>query len=545
MQCLLVITGVALCCALAQAEPSPSTSPSTSTNPTLTVRETGSGSPADFEVLLDGEAFLASSPTRVHCDGTWYSTSAELGTQRLQLQSLRNTTSVDSWGAYFATTATYNCSGTAGFAFETEIRVYTTGDRVSFLQTYLSGCMNASLGRLEDASSQFPSFSTKAAAAGNMSFAVFFGGNQLQAMQGGGGLGRLCGPARCGSHGAFPALLSSAARIGAQTPAVALSPAARFKETVSVMSDQGDYIWGTLGTLETLPPGYASEVVMLSGPGPRGALTNWGRALRHRYQREPHDACSRPTTRDIMYATDNGAWAYYNAGPYSTMTGLMQAVSGNATQLGLQFGSVLLDSFTYPKSSRTQGPNCNPNVPLDQGLDTWTGCPNLFPDGLSDLQRNVLHGTPLMVHSRWVSPVSPYTKQFEMLVSREAALPVDAYAFFSFLIGERKTEWGLTLYEQDWTGKWLESGSTSTRTCRRWLAPRTPSSRAWARPPPTTAWLWPTAPLPRRPTRSWPLRFRRSSSPLRRPTRTSRKPLTPTGASPRRGRSWRPRGRCR
>ena len=39
--------------------------------------------------------------------------------------------------------------------------------------------------------------------------------------------------------------------------------------------------------------------------------------------------------------------------------------------------------------------------------------------------------------------------QFKFIVEEDAALPVDS-TFWDYLMGSSQTQWGLTVYEQDW-----------------------------------------------------------------------------------------------
>ena len=113
----------------------------------------------------------------------------------------------------------------------------------------------------------------------------------------------------------------------------------------------------------------------------------------------------------LGYWTDNGATYYYS---YVTATrgypATLLAVRDEFASKGLLLGYMQLDSWWYPKGSANtwKGDASNNRG----GINQYIAAPELFTNGFVSFKQQL--GMPLVVHSRWIDPASPYNSQYLM-----------------------------------------------------------------------------------------------------------------------------------
>ena len=173
-----------------------------------------------------------------------------------------------------------------------------------------------------------------------------------------------------------------------------------------------------------------------------------------------------------------GAIYYYNTlngtGPSANYPATFAAVIAEARSHGFTYGSLQLDSFWYPKRDAISGEVSCAWSPLGSGLDVWEACtqPGFFPDGLRNVSQEVFAGAGVAAHSRWIAPNSSYITRYSDLtwvVSPKAALPREFRDFYVRMMSHAVDEFGMVLYEQDWTGQLLQAvrGCVLTLQCTR------------------------------------------------------------------------------
>ena len=164
--------------------------------------------------------------------------------------------------------------------------------------------------------------------------------------------------------------------------------------------------YGLLGSVRSVPAGFGIEVVATLSRGVSEAMLAWGDALLAYYGKERERAwLVDPTLRYLGYATDNGAYYYYNvqpdrgakSGPTYEQTILGVARYARAERIPYRYW--LADSWWYAKGPETRG------VPRP-GVSRWEALPAVFPRGLGA----ITHATnwSLMAHNRYWSAATPY-----------------------------------------------------------------------------------------------------------------------------------------
>jgi hypothetical protein len=112
-----------------------------------------------------------------------------------------------------------------------------------------------------------------------------------------------------------------------------------------------------------------------------------------------------PILAKVGYWTDNGATYYYKYEPSLGYEKTLLAVRDEFLEKGVPLGYMQLDSWFYPKGKHADWKKFD-------GIYEYVADKNLFPDGLKAFQRQL--GVPLVTHSRWIDPESPYRSRYRM-----------------------------------------------------------------------------------------------------------------------------------
>ena len=231
-----------------------------------------------------------------------------------------------------------------------------------------------------------------------------------------------------------------------------ISPASDFM--VSKMSGDGNKLIssGLNEDLTNLPANFSHGTILVFSKGIGKTWNVWGKALRAMYKRKipanDHDAL----LKYYGYWTDNGADYYYN---YDTTLGYentLLSLRERYKKEDIPLGYMQLDSWWYEKSiydpnGKPDADHKNPKLPYGKwnrfgGLMSYTADPFLFPKGLSTFHKEL--GLPLVTHSRWIDPTSPYHKKYK--ISGYAAVDPK---YWDHIIKYIKDA-GVVCYEQDW-----------------------------------------------------------------------------------------------
>jgi len=226
-----------------------------------------------------------------------------------------------------------------------------------------------------------------------------------------------------------------------------ISPDANFMIANDSMNGNGSISCGINSGITNLPSGFTHQAILVIQNGINSTFETWGNDLTalSGKVRPANDAAVE--LNKLGYWTDNGATYYYNYVSNSYPATLL-AVRDEFVSKGLTLGYMQLDSWWYPKGA----------------VDTWLGsgnerggiyqyiaAPELFTNGLASFQQEL--GLPLIVHSRWIDPASPYNLQYLMSTNTSGTMVSIDPAYWTNRMAYLQSG-GVVTYEQDWLNQY-------------------------------------------------------------------------------------------
>ncbi len=243
------------------------------------------------------------------------------------------------------------------------------------------------------------------------------------------------------------------ARIGEQH--IVLAPLDHPHEQVIAVAD-GELLWGWHGDLDEVPVGFSTTLGIYVGPSAATLLQRWGSDVRGPHPRRRPPADANPITSHLSYWTDNGAAYWYRTEPGRTIgTSVAEAVEALRHD-DVPVRAIELDSWCYqhevPRPIAEIG---YPEEVPPSGMLLWEPRADAFDpaphdrDPIEQLAER-LSRPPLVIHSRHISPQSPYLAGAvgEWWVDAAAAQPIDPMFFRRWFDDARR--WGVCAIEQDW-----------------------------------------------------------------------------------------------
>ncbi len=204
---------------------------------------------------------------------------------------------------------------------------------------------------------------------------------------------------------------------------------------------------GWHGDLDAAPAGFATELALWAGPGPRAVLASWAGALRRRYGTVRPSRYADASVARLSYWTDNGATYWYRSEPGHSVPETLEAVARDLEERDVPVGAFQLDSWFYPHEvTRPVDPEGQEHVP-PTGMLVWEPREDVLPEGVPALRRR-LGDPPLITHARHFSSRSPYFEDTAAWLDGDRAHPRDP-AFFERLL-DQAASWGVATFEQDW-----------------------------------------------------------------------------------------------
>jgi len=188
------------------------------------------------------------------------------------------------------------------------------------------------------------------------------------------------------------------------------------------------------------------QAILVIDSGVNRAFGEWGHALTDLSGKVRPDNDSDKTLSTLGYWTDNRSSYWYNYSNDLHYAGTLQAIKDEFSKAGLKLGHFQLDSWWYVKGG---DPTTKP--PLERswkksnykhGVYLYEAPPDLFARGLGDFQKSI--ALPLVTHSRWIDPTSPYSKQFKL----SNQVSIDPH-YWDNLMRTLQSQ-GVETYEQDW-----------------------------------------------------------------------------------------------
>ena len=362
----------------------------------LTVPVAADGS---YSVVVDGETWFRSGPTYFRHSGREYSSDTRED-QALVLSSSTNTHGT-SWDAMTITWKTND-----GIPFVTSVNV-SAGFAV-FTQRFPDAISGASTGDRDSIISSFPNL--KMAAKETKGVVSFKGAGDYQVHIGNWSSATGISP---------PDLITSG--IGDTCPTVVFSKDMSTSLVLSAFSNfmahnqkfgAGDrnptlmphptLAFGVMGEVDDIPANYTTSTIISLGSGMSSTMDTWGdRLLSSHGKKERYDYRRDLATQKLGYATDNGAFYYYNPEPGKTYQQTMVDVKAYADNVGLPYHYTILDSWWYYQDPKTEG------------VTTWDPRPDVFPGGLGAVYNKT--GWQQQLHNRYWAATNTYRSKYKFI----------------------------------------------------------------------------------------------------------------------------------
>ena len=231
-----------------------------------------------------------------------------------------------------------------------------------------------------------------------------------------------------------------------------LAPMNSWHEQVIAVDEHPDapsmtFRWGWHGDIDRVESGDRTELGIFTGTSVSAVFEAWGDAVRSTANTLRPGPEADPLLTHLSYWTDNGAAYWYRTEPGSDLPSTLCAKVDELDTLGVPVRSVELDSWFYPHETNRPVAEIGylSEVP-PTGMMSWSPRPDALPEGIEALRAD-LGDRPLVLHSRHISPESPYLDDGEWW-SDLAAHPVDQRFFRRWF--DDASRWGATCIEQDW-----------------------------------------------------------------------------------------------
>ena len=282
-----------------------------------------------------------------HADSRLFSTADG----SLVLSSTRQGSGSDSLGSFSSLTFSWRPSLPSSLRWETIIREYPLSPSsyaLLFTQHWVSGASNTSTGDRSSVLSSFPSFLPSPPSPylslpplGFIQWAGSFAYTNTQLGQWSNTTTR---PRLTGGLPGGPLLLFD--RSGTWTAMVA--PWREFMAT-SVADTGAEVHWGVVGSMQAVPAGWSMDTILyVDGAGVNAAIEHWGDAMLRVYGKDRGVMEAELTTSHLGYATDNGAFYYYDTESGESYETTLLDVQRYWESLDLPFHYVWWDSWWYP-----------------------------------------------------------------------------------------------------------------------------------------------------------------------------------------------------
>ena len=221
-----------------------------------------------------------------------------------------------------------------------------------------------------------------------------------------------------------------------------ISPASNFMTAAISPGPQGELTSSIDRSIFRVPSGFTHQTLLIIEEGVNRAFDSWGKALTDLQgkKRPANDADT--GLKYLGYWTDNGATYYYDYDLGLGYQGTLLAMRDYFRRENIPIGYMQLDSWWYPKGR-------DAHWTRGDGIFRYIAHPDIFPDGLKSFQQKL--GLPLITHSRWIDPNSPYRQEYR--ISNNVSIDP---RYWDNAIGYIKDA-GVISYEQDW----LENDATA------------------------------------------------------------------------------------
>jgi len=203
---------------------------------------------------------------------------------------------------------------------------------------------------------------------------------------------------------------------------------------------------GWHGDIDCVDAGFATELAVIAGDGPRDCFARWARLLRAASGVTAPARDSDVLGTRLSYWTDNGSAYWYRTEPDLDASTSIVATVDDLEARGVPVGAVQLDSWWYPHEVLRPFDTDEWVVP-PTGMMRWEPRDDVLPEGI-EMLRERLDRRPLVAHCRHLSSRSPYREEFPMWVDGDRAHPQDDELYERLL--DQAVAWGVEVFEHDW-----------------------------------------------------------------------------------------------
>ncbi|HEY1788759.1 MAG TPA: hypothetical protein VGJ73_11410 [Verrucomicrobiae bacterium] len=214
-----------------------------------------------------------------------------------------------------------------------------------------------------------------------------------------------------------------------------ISAATNYMMASTAMNGAGSIACGINSAITQLPAGFTHRAILAAQNGINQTYTTWGRALVALGGKTPPANDAATELNQLGYWTDNGAAYYYNTNSPLGIQNTLFAIKSEFASKGVPLSYMQLDSWWYEKAPC----DCWSST---SGIYLYQADPTLFPTDITGFQQQL--GLPLITHSRWIDPSSPYVGQYLM-----SANVITDPLYWSNRMAYLKNS-GVITFEQDW-----------------------------------------------------------------------------------------------
>ncbi len=215
-----------------------------------------------------------------------------------------------------------------------------------------------------------------------------------------------------------------------------LSPASHFMVASTQLSSSGELDSGICSKIDSLPAGFAHQTLLVIDTGINRAFDKWGSLLTALTGKTRPANDADVTLSRLGYWTDAGSAYYYATEPGLSYPETLLAVKTDFDRQGVPLGYLQLDSWFYPKGAAADW------LSRADGIYEYYAAAPPFSSSLAAFQSSL--GLPLITHSRWIDPQSPYRNRYRMS-GNVSTDPLFWGEIAGYLAGS-----GVAGYEQDW-----------------------------------------------------------------------------------------------
>ena len=205
---------------------------------------------------------------------------------------------------------------------------------------------------------------------------------------------------------------------------------------------------GLHGRVQRIDQSFSLTTLLLASQTNQGInqlVNQWGKLMLQYYgkehvkeQKDFHDDFY---ISKLGYYSDTGAYYWYNTEGNLTYEQTFIKVKAYHLQEKIPVQYYELDSYWYYKQNNNTGEH--------GGIKFYEPRPDVFPNGIDGLQRDVLK-TPVIVHHKYYSTDNLYQEKYQFRNGSDGkvSLPIDQ-RFFNKIFSQIK-QWGVEILIQDW-----------------------------------------------------------------------------------------------